>query len=81
MVETVPNQDPSQSLTWEDVEAVCKLMGVVCRYDKDFNDFTVYRLDTTYGATFSDPQDALEFLSAEQHPIEKRYANILRIQS
>lgn len=28
MVETIPNQDSSQSLTWEDVEAVAKMCGV-----------------------------------------------------
>lgn len=70
--------DDSGVITWGDVAAVCRLMGVRYKYEVEFNDFAVYRLDDSFGASFYTPQDALEYLTAEEHPIEKKYARILR---
>jgi hypothetical protein len=81
MVETIPNQDSSQSLTWEDVLAVCKLMGEDAVYcspcEAGGNEYAVCRFGG-FVTVFTDPAAALEFISAEEHPIEKKYANILR---
>lgn len=77
MVETVPNQDPSQSITWEDVVAVAKVMGVAAVQDEWYsNEYLVFRAGSC--TAFSDPTAALEFITAEEHPIETKYANILR---
>ena len=71
-------ETPSDELTWEDVAAICKVMGVEYHMDKEFNDFRVHRSIIGFGATFSNPQDALEYLTAELPPIENKYGNILR---
>lgn len=66
-------------LTWEDVQAVCKLMGVMWRPVEE--GITVWRKDSFLGTTFSDPAEALEFISADEHQLETKYANILRTKS
>lgn len=68
----------SEQITWEDVAAVCKVMGVEYEYDAEFKDFSVHRYGAELGATFTNPIDALDFISAEQHFLETKYANILR---
>ena len=59
-------------LTWEDVEAVCKVMDIACG-ESGFEDGTyivVKRLGD-WGTTFSDPAAALEFITAPKHELEK----------
>ena len=68
----------TDELTWEDVVAVCKLMGVKYERDEWDGEVVIYRLGGIFGSIFSDPAVALEFISAEEHPLEKKYANILR---
>lgn len=65
----------TDEITWEDVFAVCKLMGV--GYSDEYDEgYTFFRSD--FGTTFTNPTAALEYLTAEEHPLEKKYANILR---
>ena len=66
-------------LTWEDVFAVCKLMRIDFDFYEDLMD--VRRPGSAYGTIFTDPAAALEFISAEEHPLETKYANILRTKS
>ena len=61
-------------LTWEDVFAVCKLMGV----EYFVGDESIIIQRNFHFTAFTDPAAALEFISAEEHPLEKKYANILR---
>ena len=68
----------TDELTWEDVVAVCKLMGVKYERDEWDGEVVIYRLGGIFGSIFSDPAAALEFISGEEHPLEKKYANILR---
>ena len=68
--------DNSGTLTWEDVFAVCKLMGVGYIRDLEGGAFMFGRNGQL--TIFTDPAAALEFISAEEHPLEKKYANILR---
>lgn len=67
-----------EPLTWEDVFAVCKLMKVQW-VETGFSDgsYTVYR-SGAFGTSFTDPTAALEFITAEEHPLEMKYARILR---
>lgn len=63
------------NITWEDVMAVCKMMGArVAVYDGQW----VIGRPNAIGSMFTDPAAALEYLSAEEHPLEQKYANILR---
>lgn len=71
--------DDSGTLTWEDVEAVCKLMGVKIVEGFEDNERMVYRRGFL-GTCFSDPAAALEFITAEEHPLERNHATILRSQ-
>lgn len=67
-------------LTWEDVFAVCKVMGVHWRqskWDEDDGSYIFYRAGWL-GGMFTNPTDALEYLTAEEHPLEKKYGTILR---
>jgi len=66
-------------VTWEDVEAVCKVMGEDMVYIRrlDEESYAVYRFGGI-ATVFTDPTAALEFISADKHPIEKKHANILR---
>lgn len=73
---TVQHTDNNQSITWEDVIAVCKLMGV--KHEWDGVELTVYRPHGIFGVTFSSPSDTLEHISAPEHPLEQKYDNILR---
>lgn len=63
-------------LTWEDVFAVCKLMGV--DYSDEYDEGYTFWRPSAFPSTFTNPTDALEFISAEEHELEKKYANILR---
>lgn len=71
--------DDSRVVTWEDVVAVCKLLGIRY-YVVDGEEVCIFRPNAweTFGTTFTDPAAALEFISAEEHPLEIKYANILR---
>lgn len=76
---TVQHTDNNQSITWEDVFAVCKLMGV--GYSDEYDDgYAFWRPSNheTIRTTFTNPAAALEFLTAPEHPLEQKYANILR---
>ena len=59
-------------ITWEDVAAVSKLMGV------DMLGTMVRRPSLPMYAHFETPFEALEYLTAEEHPLEQKYASILR---
>ena len=63
-------------LTWDDVFAVCKLMQIEFDFYEDMMD--VRRPGSAHGTVFTDPAAALEFISAEEHPLETKYASILR---
>lgn len=69
----------SGTLTWEDVFAVCKMMECACG-ESGFEDGTyiVVKKWGDWGTSFSDPSAALEFITTPEHPLEKKYANILR---
>jgi hypothetical protein len=67
----------SEEITWEDVEAVAKVLGVCMVDGFEDNERTIYRRGSL-GAIFTDPTAALEYLTAEEHFFEKKYANILR---
>lgn len=68
-------------LTWDDVIAVCKLMDVACG-ESGFGDgtYVIVKKWAEWGTTFSDPAAALEFISAPEHKLETKYANILGTQ-
>ena len=69
----------NSDITWEDVFAVCKLMEV--GYSDEYDEgFTFWRPSTreSIRTTFTNPAAALEFISAPEHPLEVKYANILR---
>lgn len=66
----------TDELTWEDVFAVCKLMGV--EHSSTLWEGEVVIKRNNQFTIFTDPAAALEFISAEEHPLEKKYANILR---
>ena len=59
-------------ITWEDVEAVCKLIGPETVHIRclDNDTYAVFRFGGI-ATIFTDPVAALEFISAEEHPIER----------
>lgn len=68
----------SDELTWEDVEAVCRVLGGITLVDGfEDNERMIYRKGFL-GTCFTDPAAALEYLTADEHPLEKKHANILR---
>lgn len=69
----------SDEITWDDVAAVCKMMGVTWRLVEE--GAIVWRKDSFLGTTFSDPAEALEYLTAEEHALEEKYATILRTKT
>ena len=66
-------------LTWEDVFAVCKMMGI--GYSDEFDEGYTFFRPGAFGTSFTNPTAAMEFISAEEHPLEKKYANILRTKT
>ena len=56
-------------LTWEDVIAVCKVVGIEYEFYEDMLD--VRRPGNGWGSLFTRPADALEFISAPRHELEK----------
>ena len=64
-------------LTWEDVFAVCKLMGDCNCMFLDDGTVAVFK-SWSIATVFTNPHDALEFISAEEHPLEKKHGRILR---
>ena len=56
-------------LTWEDVFAVCKLMGV--EYVRDLGEGAFMFSRNNQLTIFSDPSAALEFITAPKHKLEK----------
>ena len=66
--------DDSRVVTWEDVFAVCKLLGVVVQKvnDEDLRHeaYAIYRFDS-YPTYFVRPEDLLDFVTAPKHEIEK----------
>lgn len=58
-------------LTWEDVFAVCKLMGI--GHSDEFDEgYIFWRLgQDDIGGNFTNPRDAIEFITAPRHELEK----------
>ena len=71
-------ETPSDDLTWEDVEAVCKLMGVEVVQDDWYPNQRYIYNGQSISTVFEDPTAALEYLTADEHPLAKKHANILR---
>ncbi len=69
----------TDNLTWEDVFAVCKLMGVAF-WASGFDDgsYCILKPFNGFATSFLDPAAALEFISAEEHSLEKKHGRILR---
>lgn len=59
----------SEEITWEDVIAVCKVLGVEYEFYEDLLD--VRRPGNRWGSLFTRPADALEFITAPRHELEK----------
>lgn len=59
----------SEELTWEDVLAVCRLIGVVVQRVNDeelpCETYAIYRFDS-YPTYFVRPEDLMEYLTAEK---------------
>ena len=68
-------------LTWDDVFAVCRMLGVVVQRVDDeelqHETYAIYRFNS-FPTFFVRPEDLLEYITAEEHPLETKYANILR---
>lgn len=64
----------SDDITWDDVFAVCKLLGVVVQKVNDedlrYETYAIYRFDS-YPTYFVRPEDLLEFVTAPKHETEK----------
>ena len=58
----------NDELTWEDVTAVCKVLGVDYEFYEDLLD--VRRPGALCGTCFTQPDQALEFISAPKHELE-----------
>lgn len=59
----------NDELTWEDVIAVCKVLGVEYSFYEDM--VAIRRPGSVFDTAFTRPDQALEFISAPRHELEK----------
>ena len=59
----------NDELTWEDVIAVCKVLGVEYEFYEDM--VAIRRPGSAFDTAFTRPDEALEFISAPRHELEK----------
>lgn len=60
----------SEEITWEDVEAVCKLIGLEVVRDPDGGLMVETGPERLMYSYFDDPKEALEFITAEKPVVQ-----------